>query len=77
MSAELIAVLATSLIEVTFLGSILYRMYTKMNADDAALYLQGRRIEEILKEMRQENTRAIELFIAFSQVNPLCARGRP
>ena len=56
MSAELIAILVTSLIEVTFLGSILYRMYTKMNADDAALYLRGRRIEEILKEMRQENT---------------------
>jgi hypothetical protein len=32
-------------------------MYTKMNADEAALYLQGRRIEEILKEMRQETTR--------------------
>ncbi len=58
MSAELIAILVTSLIEVTFLGSILYRMYTKMNADDAALYLQGRRIEEIIKEMRQEKTRA-------------------
>jgi hypothetical protein len=29
-----------------------------MNADDAALYLQGRGIEEILKEMRQENRRA-------------------
>jgi hypothetical protein len=58
LSAELIAILVTSLIEVAFLGSILYRMYTKMNADDAALYLQGRRIEEILKEMRQENTRA-------------------
>ena len=57
MSTELIAILLTSLIEVTFLGSILYRMYTKMNADDAALYLQGRRIEEILKEMKQETTR--------------------
>jgi hypothetical protein len=56
LSAELIAILVTSLIEVTFLGSILYRMYTKMNADDAALYLQGRRIEEILKEMRQQST---------------------
>ena len=58
MSAELIAILVTSLIEVSFLGSILYRMYTKMSADDTALYLQGRRIEEILKQMRQENTRA-------------------
>jgi hypothetical protein len=53
LSAELIAILVTSLIEVTFLGSILYRMYAKMNTDDAALFLQGRRIEEILKEMRE------------------------
>jgi hypothetical protein len=29
-----------------------------MNADDAALYLEDRRIEAILKEMREENTRA-------------------
>jgi len=54
LSAELIAILVTSLIEVTFLGSILYRMYAKMNADDAAVFLQGRPIEEILKEMREE-----------------------
>ncbi len=58
MSAALIAILVTSLIEVAFLGSILYRMYTGMSAGDAALYLQGRTIEEILKQMRQENTRA-------------------
>jgi len=58
LSAELIAILVTSLIEVTYLSSILYRMYTKMSADDAALYLQGRRIEEVLKEMRGELTRA-------------------
>jgi hypothetical protein len=56
--SEPIAILVTSLIEVTFLGSILYRMYANMNADDAALYLQGRRIEEILKEMRQNGTNA-------------------
>lgn len=58
MSSELIAILATSLIEVTFLGTILYRMRDKMDADDAVLYLQGRRIEEVLKEMRGELTRA-------------------
>lgn len=58
MSPELIAILATSLIEVTFLGTILYRMRDKMDADDAALNLQGRRIEEVLKEMRGELTRA-------------------
>ncbi len=60
MSVDLIAILAilvTSLIEVTFLGSILYRMRDKMDADDAALYLQGRRVEETLKAMREELTR--------------------
>jgi hypothetical protein len=61
LGIDLIAILITSFIEVTFLGSILYflgsilyRMYYKMSADDAALYLQGRRIEEILKEMRRD-----------------------
>jgi hypothetical protein len=58
LSAELTAILVTSPIEVTFLGSILYRMRDKMDADDPALYLQGRRIEETLKEMREELTRA-------------------
>jgi hypothetical protein len=56
LSAELIAILVTSLIEVTevgLVGWLLYRTYTKMGADDAALYLQGRKIEEILKEMQQ------------------------
>jgi hypothetical protein len=57
VSPELIAILVTSLIEVTFLGSILYRMRDKINADDAALNLQGHRIEEVLKEMRAELTR--------------------
>jgi hypothetical protein len=52
-----IAILVTSLIEITYLSAILYRMYTKMNADDAALYLQGRKIEEVLKEMRGELAR--------------------
>jgi hypothetical protein len=54
LDADLIAILVTSFIEVTFLGSILYRMYTKMSADDAALYLHGRRIEEVLKEMKRD-----------------------
>ena len=56
MSAELIAILVTSFIEVTEVGVVgwlLYRTYTKISADDAALYLQGRRLEEILKEMRE------------------------
>ena len=59
MSIELIAVLVaiaavliTALIEVLYLGGILREMRTKMGADDAALYLQGRRIEEVLRLMR-------------------------
>ena len=58
MSVDLIAVLAilvTSLVEATFLGSILYRMRDKMDANDAAL--QCRRIEETLKAMREELTK--------------------
>jgi hypothetical protein len=54
VSAELIAIPVTSLIEVTLLDTNLYRMYAKMNADDAAFYLQGRRIEDLLKQMREE-----------------------
>jgi hypothetical protein len=60
VSAELVAILVTSFIEVTEVGVVgwmLYRMHTKIGADDAALCLQGRRIEEILKEMGQETTR--------------------
>ena len=57
MSPELLAILIAilavviiSLIEVT----LLYRVHTKMSADDAALYLQGRRIQEVLELMRQD-----------------------
>jgi hypothetical protein len=46
----ILAVVVTSLVEVT----MLYRMYTKMSADDAALYLQGRRIQEVVERMRQD-----------------------
>lgn len=57
MSPELVAILVTSVLEMgglVVLGVILYRIWGKMEADDAALYLQGRRIEEILREMRGE-----------------------
>jgi len=50
----IVAVVVTSLIEVT----MLYRMYTKMSADDAAIYLQGRRVQEVLERMRQDEGRA-------------------
>ena len=57
MSLELAAILITSLLEMgglIVLGTMLYRMWGKVEADDAALYLQGRRIEEVLREMRGE-----------------------
>jgi hypothetical protein len=50
----ILAVIVTSLIEVT----MLYRMYSKMSADDAALFLQGRRIQEVLERMQQDRGRA-------------------
>jgi hypothetical protein len=56
MSLELAAVLVTSLLEMAglvFLASLLYRT-RGTEADDAALYLQGGRVEEILREMRAE-----------------------
>jgi hypothetical protein len=60
MSLELVAIVAilvTSLLEVSGLlvmGGMLYRMWSKMDAGDAALYLQGRRVEDVLREMRAE-----------------------
>jgi hypothetical protein len=48
------AVLLTSLVEAVFLGAVLARMRDKIDGDDAALYLQGKRIEEVLREMRAE-----------------------
>ena len=57
MTLELAAVLVTALLEVTglvILGAMLYRMRDKMDADDASLYLQGKRVEEVLREMRRE-----------------------
>ena len=44
MSIELAAVIFACIFETTglvILGTMLYRMHTKMGADDAALYLQG------------------------------------
>jgi hypothetical protein len=61
VSAELIAIIVTSFIEVTelsFVAWMAYRMNATMAADDAALYLQGRRIEDVLKEMRQSLMKA-------------------
>ena len=57
MSLELAAILITALLEMTglvILGGLLYRVREKVEADDAALYLQGKRVEEVLREMRAE-----------------------
>jgi hypothetical protein len=57
MSLELAAILVTSLLEMAglvFIGGLLYRVRGKIEADDAALYLQGKRVEEVLREMRAE-----------------------
>jgi hypothetical protein len=48
------AVLLTSLVEAVFLGAVLHRMRDKIDADDDAPYLQGKRIAEVLREMRAE-----------------------
>ena len=56
MSIELAAVIFACIFETTglvILGTMLYRMHTKMGADDAALYLQGKRALEVLEEMRR------------------------
>ncbi len=56
MSTELLAILITSTIQIgglVILGTILLRVGRKMDADDAALFLQGRRVEEVIREMRE------------------------
>ena len=56
MSTELLAILITSTIQIAglvILGTMLLRMGRKMDADDAALFLQGRRVEEVIREMRE------------------------
>ncbi len=61
MSVELIAIITTFLIgitELSFVAWMTYRMSVKMAADDAALFLQGRRVEDVLKEMQESLRRA-------------------
>jgi hypothetical protein len=55
MSIELIALLVAIfavLVTASIQVLILREMRTKMGADDAALYLEGKRIEEVLRAMR-------------------------
>jgi hypothetical protein len=57
LSIELVAVLVTAGFQsiLILIGLVmLYRLSNKQQADDAALYLQGRRIQEVLREMREE-----------------------
>jgi len=44
----------TGIVGLGFLIWWVYRMDRKMNADDAAIFLQGRRVEEAIREMRAE-----------------------
>jgi hypothetical protein len=55
MSTELLAILIASTIQIAglvLLGTMLLRMGEK-DADDAALFLQGRRVDEVIREMRE------------------------
>lgn len=57
MNLELVAILVTSLLELSglmILGRMLYKLSSKTEADDAALYLQGKRVEGVVREMRAE-----------------------
>ena len=60
MTPELLAILIASTVQLAvavagfvILGTMLRRMGEKMDADDAALFLQGRRVEEVIREMRE------------------------
>ena len=37
-----------------YIAKLVHSTRDKMDADDAALYLQGRRVQEVLREMRAE-----------------------
>jgi len=60
MSLEIVGILTTAvtallqMVGLVILGFMLKGMREKMDADDAALYLQGKRIEDVLQEMRRE-----------------------
>lgn len=57
VNIQLMAVLVTAGFQsiLILIGlAMLYRLSNKQQADDAALYLHGRRIQEVLREMREE-----------------------
>jgi len=60
MSVELILLTLVALSQITgftILGVMLYRMWEQTGAVGAATFLPGRRIEEILKDVREELSR--------------------
>ena len=60
MDYNLLTVVIGTLIELAcllYIARLARTTKDKMDADDAALYLQGRRIEDVLREMRGELTR--------------------
>lgn len=63
MSYELIGIMVLGVMGLiqmaglTALGTMLYRMWEQTSAVQAATFLQGRRMEDILKEVRQELAR--------------------
>ena len=60
MSVELILLTLVALSQITgftILGVMLYRMREQTGAVGAATFPQGRRIEEILKDVREELSR--------------------
>jgi len=56
MTPDIIAIIIATLLEIAGLGFIAYqvrKMNDKMIADDASIFLQGRQVQQILREMRE------------------------
>jgi len=56
MTPDIIAIIIATVLEIAGLGFIAYqvrKMNDKMIADDASIFLQGRQVQEILREMRE------------------------
>ncbi|MBV8451706.1 MAG: hypothetical protein JOZ29_05465 [Deltaproteobacteria bacterium] len=56
MTPDILAIIIATVLQIAGLGFIAYqvrKMNDKMIADDAAIYLQGRQVQQILREMRE------------------------
>jgi hypothetical protein len=56
MTPDTIATVIATVLQIAGLGFIAYqvrRMNDKMIADDASIFLQGRQVQEVLREMRE------------------------